>query len=195
MFLAQFFRATLSTLFLVFLPLWSVSALAAANTSKFQTIEWDVLLPQADLEAFMSPPEYLDEIEDGSEADQVGGELSSNAQGLDDEWHRALVSVNVVEEMNQKPVRVPGFIVPLEYDEDQRVIEFFLVPYFGACIHVPPPPPNQIIYMRAEEGVELVNIYEPVWVSGLLETSLTENQMATSAYSMNVELIEPYELE
>ncbi len=195
MLLAQFFRATLSALFLVFLPLWSVSALAAANTSKFQTIEWDVLLPQADLEAFMSPPEYLDKIEDGSEADQVAGELSSNAQGLDDEWHRALVSVNVVEEMNQKQVRVPGFIVPLEYDEDQRVTEFFLVPYFGACIHVPPPPPNQIIYMRAEEGVELGNIYEPVWVSGLLETSLTENQMATSAYSMNVELIEPYELE
>lgn len=195
MFLAQFFRATLSTLFLVILPLWSVSAFAAANTSEFQTIEWDVLLPQADLEAFMSPPEYLGEMEDGSEDDQFLGGLSAIAQGLDDEWNRALVSVNVVDEMNKKPVRIPGFIVPLQYDEDQRVTEFFLVPYFGACIHVPPPPPNQIIYMNAEEGFELVNLYDPVWVSGILKTTLTENQMATSAYSMKAELIEPYELE
>ena len=192
MFSAQFFCARLNVFFVV-VSLFSISSVAYGSNTEFKTIEWEVLLPQADLEAFLNPPEYLDEIEDGSEEDVFTGELSSTAEERpDDEWNRALQSVNVVEEMNQTPIRIPGFVVPLEYGEDQRVTEFFLVPFFGACIHVPPPPPNQIIYMKVEEGFELVNLYDPVWVSGVLQTSLTENEMATSAYSMNAELIEPY---
>ena len=192
MFSAQFFCARLNVFFVV-VSLFSISSVAYGSNTEFKTIEWEVLLPQADLEAFLNPPEYLDEIEDGSEEDVFTGEVSSTAEERpDDEWNRALQSVNVVEEMNQTPIRIPGFVVPLEYGEDQRVTEFFLVPFFGACIHVPPPPPNQIIYMKVEEGFELVNLYDPVWVSGVLQTSLTENEMATSAYSMNAELIEPY---
>jgi len=59
----------------------------------------------------------------------------------------------VVQELNNVEVKLPGYIVPLDLDEDYRVNEFLLVPYFGACIHVPPPPPNQIIYVKAELGI------------------------------------------
>ena len=55
-------------------------------------------------------------------------------------------------DLNDKDVRIPGFIVPLEYKESEIVTRFLLVPYFGACIHEPPPPPNQTIYV----------VYEPV---------------------------------
>lgn len=193
MFFGRSIRVAFRALTLVLLTLFSALTIAANDKTEYKTIEWETLLPQADLDAFMNPPEYLNDIEDGSDADQIMGSLSSKAERPDDEWNRALTSVNVVEEMNKKPLRIPGFIVPLDYDDDQNVLAFFLVPFFGACIHVPPPPPNQIIYMTVKEGFELVNLYDPVWVSGVLQTSLTENDMATSAYSMQVDLIEPYE--
>lgn len=193
MFFGRSIRVAFRALTLVLLTLFSALTIAANDKTEYKTIEWETLLPQADLDAFMNPPEYLNDIEDGSDADQIMGSLSSKAERPDDEWNRALMSVNVVEEMNKKPLRIPGFIVPLDYDDDQNVLAFFLVPFFGACIHVPPPPPNQIIYMTVKEGFELVNLYDPVWVSGVLQTSLTENDMATSAYSMQVDLIEPYE--
>ncbi len=53
----------------------------------------------------------------------------------------------VRNELNGSKVKIPGFVIPLEGD-DKAVTEFLLVPYFGACIHVPPPPPNQIIYVK-----------------------------------------------
>ena len=55
--------------------------------------------------------------------------------------------------------RIPGFVVPLKTTEDIRILEFFLVPYYGACIHVPPPPPNQIIHVKYKEGFTLEALY------------------------------------
>ncbi|MDO6749607.1 DUF3299 domain-containing protein, partial [Gilvimarinus sp. 1_MG-2023] len=71
-------------------------------------------------------------------------------------------------ELNGVRVRIPGFIVPINFDDQQRVIEFFLVPFFGACIHVPPPPPNQIVHVEVEDGFVLESIYDPVWLEGVL---------------------------
>ncbi len=78
-------------------------------------------------------------------------------------------------------------------NEEQLVTEFFLVPFFGACIHYPPPPPNQIIYVTSKEGVAQQNLYDPYWVEGMLTTIITENEVAVSAYAMNVDNIELYE--
>ena len=96
------------------------------------------------------------------------------------------------EEMDGKKVKIPGFIVPLEFDDNQVVTKFFLVPFFGACIHVPPPPPNQIIYVDAPNGVELTALYDPFWISGTLNTTIVENDVATSAYAMTMDKIENY---
>ena len=95
-------------------------------------------------------------------------------------------------DLNKKAVRIPGFIVPLEYDE-QTVTSFLLVPYFGACIHEPPPPPNQTVYAIYEPGHEMDAMWQPVWVEGKIYTTRVEGELATASYSINAEKIELYE--
>ena len=96
-------------------------------------------------------------------------------------------------DLDKESVRIPGFIVPLEYDDQQVVTTFLLVPYFGACIHEPPPPPNQTIYAQFEAGHKLEAIWTPVWIEGTLTTSRVEASLATASYSLSAEKIEPYE--
>lgn len=162
--------------------------------SKYESIDWVDLMPDDDLEALMNPPEYLDEIEDGSMEDQISSQLLGALENsADDRYQQALTSAKVKPEYDQRPIRLPGFIVPVEMNEQQLVTEFFLVPFFGACIHYPPPPPNQIIYVTSKEGVAQQNLYDPYWVEGTLTTIITENEVAVSAYSMAADNIELYE--
>ncbi|MFP6846718.1 MAG: DUF3299 domain-containing protein [Thalassolituus sp.] len=168
------------------------SAKAAADDRVYQEIEWEALIPEQDLQALLSPPESLNNIEEGSSADQIGNDLNQQLTKQDNAYQQALNSTRVREEMDGKTIRIAGFVVPLEFDDDQRISEFFLVPYFGACIHVPPPPPNQIIYSKSATKFQLDNLYDPVWVEGTLTTTLTENSVARSAYSLNVDSLKPY---
>lgn len=171
------------------------TGLSVALANDFQEIDWVDLLPAEDLQALENPPAYLDDIEDGSLEDQLAskmvGALEQSTQP-DDPYQQALVSQNVVESFDQRDIRVPGFIVPINTNKAQQVTEFFLVPYFGACIHLPPPPPNQIIYVRHDKGIQVDDIYTPYWVEGRLSTTLTENEVALSAYAMQVENIAVY---
>ena len=162
-----------------------------ANT--FETIEWTDLIPKDDLEALLNPPESLNEIEDGSEQDQISSQLQAAiAQASDSRYQQALSSTNIKPEYNNRRIRIPGFIVPLEFNEQQVISSFFLVPFFGACIHVPPPPPNQIIYAEYKHGLKLEALYDPFWIEGTLKTTLTENDVATAAYSITVNTVSPY---
>ena len=101
-------------------------------------------------------------------------------------YEKALVSTRIIEAMDGRNIRIPGFIVPIEFIGEKKVASFFLVPYFGACLHLPPPPPNQIIYVVSEEGITLESLYEPVWISGKLSTQLFEDETATSAYTLTL---------
>ena len=94
-----------------------------------------------------------------------------------------------------KAIKIPGFIVPLDFSSEKEIKNFFLVPYFGACIHVPPPPPNQIIYVSSEKPFQLKNLYDPYWISGTLKTTSVTNDMAVAAYSMAMKTMEIYEEE
>ncbi len=160
--------------------------------SAFETVEWTDLLPKEDLEALENPPEYLADIEDGSEADQLNSQLKAQTNVAEDRYQQALVSQNIRPEFDGRYVRIPGFIVPLDFDDYQTITSFFLVPFFGACIHVPPPPPNQIIYAEYEPGIRLNALYDPFWINGKLSTTLVENDLAIAAYSLSVSSIEPY---
>ena len=81
----------------------------------------------------------------------------------------------VVTELDGKQIRMPGFALPLEYS-DKKITEFLLVPWVGACIHTPPPPPNQIVYVKVEKGFKTNGMFEPIWVSGeLMAKPLTKN--------------------
>ena len=95
-------------------------------------------------------------------------------------------------DLNKKDVRIPGFMVPLEYKEREVVTRFLLVPYFGACYHEPPPPPNQTIYAVYEPGYELGEIWQPIWIEGTISVSRVEEDLATASYSVSATAIEEY---
>jgi hypothetical protein len=162
------------------------------NEEQYRTIEWTDLMPQDDLDAIINSPDYLDDIIDGSSEDQIGSEVQKTEDAKDSRYQQALKSTRVVAKFNNQSVRIPGFVVPLEFDNEQTITQFFLVPYFGACIHMPPPPPNQLIYVSYPEGLKLDALYDPFWVTGLLKTSLIENETAISAYAIDVYSIMPY---
>lgn len=161
----------------------------------YRTIDWIELMPKEDLDALLNPPESLNDIADGSAEDQITGQIQMTIEPASDNvYQQALVSTRVVEEFDGQAIRLPGFIVPLAFGNgQQQVTRFFLVPYFGACIHVPPPPPNQIIYAEYDKGFKLESMYEPFWLSGVLHTELIENDTATAAYTIKVERLELYE--
>ncbi|PRO73516.1 MAG: DUF3299 domain-containing protein [Alteromonadaceae bacterium TMED7] len=97
----------------------------------------------------------------------------------------------VVDIYNGERVRVPGFIVPLE-GTAELTTEFLLVPFFGACIHVPPPPSNQIVHVKMNEGVPVENLYDAVWVEGIFSTTRYSSDLAAAGYSMQGEAVHPY---
>ncbi|MCI5047877.1 MAG: DUF3299 domain-containing protein [Aquisalinus sp.] len=100
---------------------------------------------------------------------------------------------NTVEELDGAYVKIPGFALALEYSSEGKVDEFLLVPYFGACIHVPPPPPNQIVYVTSEDQVQLRGIWDPVWLIGTMRAERNYNDLGNAAYTLELESIEPYE--
>ncbi|WP_439899573.1 DUF3299 domain-containing protein [Pseudomonas gingeri] len=105
-----------------------------------------------------------------------------------------LPNAPVVKALDGQHVRLPGYIVPLEVSEEGRTTEFLLVPYFGACIHVPPPPSNQIVHVTSELGVKLDELYQPYWIEGELQVKPSTSELADAGYSMEAQKIYVYEL-
>jgi len=154
--------------------------------SKYQELGWEELKPYDEPIIEQDP---LD-ADDDWYTDGYGQGL--DLRGMYSGAPPQAYSVGVVSEVDGKNIRVPGFIVPLEFEAGNLVKEFFLVPYFGACFHKPPPPPNQTIYVSSAVPVEYESIYDPVWIMGAIKIEQTDNDIATAAYSMNLHLIEPY---
>lgn len=91
---------------------------------------------------------------------------------------------NTVAELDGVPVAIEGFVVPFDFAPGQGITEFLLVPYYGACIHVPPPPPNQMIYVTSSEPVVLERMWAPVRLEGVLSTTSRPSDVGDSAYAM-----------
>jgi uncharacterized protein len=98
-----------------------------------------------------------------------------------------------VDDVLRRPVRLPGYVVPLANSADGKLIEFLFVPYYGACIHVPPPPPNQIVHVVLSEPVPMPDIYAPFLLSGSLRAERLNDELAGSAYMMANPTLRPYE--
>jgi len=95
----------------------------------------------------------------------------------------------VVAELNGKRVSIGGYMVPLDFDAT-TVKEFLLVPYVGACIHVPPPPVNQIVYVKTDKGLEIDQLFDPVTVIGTMKTETAFTGLADAGYSIDAESVE-----
>ncbi len=96
------------------------------------------------------------------------------------------------EALDGARIRMPGFVLPLELDA-RGVTEFMLVPYVGACLHVPPPPPNQLVLAHVEEPWPGDTLWEAVWVEGTMRTVIQRNELAQTGYALAVDAMEVYE--
>ena len=160
--LAKIVAGALATVFLV----------PAATAAPLQ-LEWGQLIPGHESSSPLDLPMGI--IEHGMLAEDAYGNAYS-----------------VTTAFNGKQIKMPGFVVPLAYDET-TLQEFLLVPYVGACIHVPPPPPNQIVFVTAREPVEVSGMFEAVWVTGTLNTVQTSTELAEIGYRLIADKVEPYE--
>ena len=147
-------------------------------------LEWEDLMPEdwdpfSGLDALMS-----------DDAQNLADD-SAQAQTLMNAYREAVRSAPVVGALDGRQVRLPGFVVPLDF-QDTETSEFLLVPYFGACIHVPPPPSNQIVYVHTVAGYPLKELFDPVWVTGVIRTQAHLNELGDAGYTMEATIIEPY---
>ncbi len=164
------------------LPLLLLSTLACAELPE---TDWLELMPAEDRQALEDMPEISHQgLEQDSGFYNPGG-LKQQDQNLP----AVMYSTKTVAAFDGKAVRLGGYPVPLETDSKGRSTLFFLVPYPGACIHVPPPPPNQLVLVRYPQGIELEDIYNPLWVSGTLQIEQINNELADAAYAMQADVV------
>ncbi|PLX45021.1 MAG: DUF3299 domain-containing protein [Hyphomicrobiales bacterium] len=128
-------------------------------------------------------------------SDETISELMEKGAKLDEENDTIFYDPKIfpmVKTLNGKTVRIPGYVVPLDM-ELTEIKEFLLVPYFGACIHVPPPPPNQIIYVKTKKPLNLKGLDYAVEVTGKISTAIKESGVANTGYTLESKAIVPYE--
>ncbi|MDD3675641.1 DUF3299 domain-containing protein [Thauera propionica] len=153
----------------------------AAGKAAFREISWDDLIPADwDPQKFFADLD-LDALQDN---DPRATEVMARMRA---EWDRA----PVVDRFSGQQVRIPGFVVPLESD-GKTIREFLLVPYFGACVHVPPPPANQLIHVIPDKPVPAGLNMSPVWVNGVLNVGRVESEMGSAGYQMRGMKVEEY---
>ena len=97
-----------------------------------------------------------------------------------------------VASMHGRKVRIPGYVVPIDLDNQQKMRSFFLVPYYGACIHVPPPPPNQLIYAELDAAIEVPSMWEAYWLTAELRIARVDADIASSSYRAVSAQLEPW---
>lgn len=144
------------------------------GASPFQEITWDDLIPPG-----VPYSEIIGEGELDEQNDTWNPIFDENATKL----NTALDGVSV---------KLPGYIIPLDMDSE-GVTSFVLVPYVGACIHVPPPPPNQLVFVTTATPWPSDNLWDVIWVYGRLSARLQSTEIAEIGYQIAAENIEIYE--
>ncbi|MEM9967506.1 MAG: DUF3299 domain-containing protein [Pseudomonadota bacterium] len=113
---------------------------------------------------------------------------------INDTW-RPVYDENAIklnEDLNGAYIRMPGYIIPLEMGS-QGIIEFILVPYVGACIHVPPPPANQLVLVASRVPWRGMGLWDPLWATGELSTRLQSTNLGDIGYFLKADRLEPFE--
>ncbi len=151
---------------------------ATAAVSAPKTIDWMDLIPA---EARNRPPPPPPTIHDFLMGEEGPAPLLQPGD------------LDVNRELDGVEIRIPGYVVPLELDPSGLVTELFLVPYFGACIHVPPPPPNQIVFVRIERGMKVDSMYGAYWLTGRLSVKSRQTHLGAAAYTLVATNYEEYD--
>ena len=151
-----------------------------AHAGELPETDWLDLMPPEDRKALEEMPDISHDSPEGDSTFYGEGGLRQQDKNLP----AVMYSAKTVAALDGKAIRLGGYPVPLENDEKGNSTLFFLVPYPGACIHVPPPPPNQLVLVRYPKGIALDDIYAPLWVSGELKVEQVSNDLADAAYAM-----------
>lgn len=182
------------SMLLIFIPL----SCCAENV---QEIEWKDLIPQQhrkeDPLAHMSEEErdkvewiiYLRQNlpEEITEKDQefydemVEALPQLKKKGIDVDkiiYLRKIRENTLNTELDGKRIRLAGYLLPLDLS-GMETRDFLLVPYVGACIHVPPPPKNQIIYAQTVKPIKynMNDLFKPTWAVGQLSTESLSKEL------------------
>jgi len=179
-----------------------------------ETIGWEGLVPPLDesLDPYLRLSEIeqenlydlwmlreigdVDSLDESLKAKQQAARASLEANGIDPE--RILKELDLfmdaleankgklVDTLNGKDVRIPGYVLPTEFSGD-KVVEFLLVPYVGACVHSPAPPANQMVHVKVDGGFTSEGMFAPVWVTGQISTTLSTQSISFNDGAMDVE--------
>ncbi|MBM3363143.1 MAG: DUF3299 domain-containing protein [Betaproteobacteria bacterium] len=146
----------------------------------YRTLQWDDLLPPGwDPRSALGGVD-LSRIPEGS-AEEL--ELQRKMRKI---WDNAPVR----PELDGLRVRLPGYAVPLEYSTG-ALREFLLVPYFGACIHTPPPPANQIVRVKLQKAAR-IRTMDACWVAGILSIEQGNSDWGVSGYTLVGHQVDEY---
>jgi hypothetical protein len=175
---------------LILVNLICAVSVSASPGNEYMEIEWtDLETPGQGMEDVVR--KYESELEDlGSHSE----ELAALIEKIKEEFN----ALPANSAMNGKKVKLAGFIAPLDVDDSSGMLKtFLLVPYFGACIHVPPPPPIMIVLVEPEEGesIHMDDSFYPVWVYGTMSTDTVSTELAEASYQMQnarVEIMAEY---
>lgn len=162
-----------------------VLSLVSGAAESIRALSWDDLMPPGYV-----PQNPLDTLTQDELRKMADG--SAEADALYDKLRQFNLSAPLVAELDGQMVSLPGYVVPIEYNE-HGVFEFLLVPFIGACIHVPPPPANQIVYVKSAEGFKLTELFEAVEVTGVMSTKPTMSDLADAGYTMEAGSIKRFE--
>ena len=156
---------------------------SGADTQGYRPMDWEVLIPK--------------------DWEPLRDFKSLNFNGMSDSDPRAIAALRKLQKawknaplnpaiQNEKIV-ISGFIVPLDSSDSSTIEEFLLVPYFGACIHVPPPPSNQVIHVVPAQPLKGFQMMDPVTVTGDLSPSRIDTPYGSAGYEMQAKTVAPYE--
>jgi len=158
---------------------------AVAEAPQYRETRWEELVPET-----WKPEEFFKEFQDLDDLSDGDPRAKKMLEILAAEWKKAPAN----KKFEKTQIKIPGFIAPLEWEKDGNLKEFLLVPYFGACIHTPPPPANQIIYVKMDKPLKKFKSMDSIWVYGKIELETNDSgTMGTSGYSMVPDKVTRYE--
>jgi uncharacterized protein len=147
-----------------------------AYSDEYKEVTWDDLMPADWVPNIPEDPGFFE----GETYDGIDVELPVSEPAP------------IVKSLNKQNLKLPGYIIPIKFTSSS-VSEFLLVPYVGACIHTPPPPENQIVYVSLQKPLETTDFWAPVWVSGVMNAQLSMTKYATAGYHMTEAMTEVYD--
>jgi hypothetical protein len=161
----------------------SVPSVGKAATASYQDTQWEELVPKS-----WNPEKAFDGLDiDKLPDDDPRVEKAYEAYMA--EWAKAPAN----KEMHGRRIKIPGFIAPLDWENDAALKEFLLVPYFGACIHMPPPPANQTIYVKMGKPLKGIRSMDAIWAYGTILVEKNDSgSMGASGYTMKIDGVELY---